>query len=222
MGKMLIDYGLRGTREIDVPDHATGVNVSPRIKVLGEWVGEAVQSRLVRHEHVDALRRAGWLLTNETKPHFDAIAKDVQRFKGSAISMETEDFYDWIKDPDIQKQLPNNTSEVIKSSADNISDLVAMFMSGDNTGYAKAWIERYTSSEPDLSLEQGLSEASHGSDELDADTFTKLLNRSRLGKSSSGALSIGHETAKGEPKSSPADDGHRTDNEGGKPDGLTY
>jgi len=219
MGKMLIDYGLRGTREIDVPDHATGVNVSPRIKVLGEWVGEAVQSRLVRHEHVDALRRAGWLLTNETKPHFDAIANDVQRFKGSAISKETEDFYDWIKDPDIQKQLPDNTSEVIKSPADNISDIVAMFMRGDPTGYAKAWIERYTSSEPDVSLGQDLSQSS---DELDAEIFKKFLNRSRPGESSDVVLSIGHDAALLKPDSSPADKDRRDDNESDKPDELTY
>lgn len=100
MSKILIDYGVRGKREIDVPDHVTGVNISPRIKELGEWVGEAIHGITRRHEHVDALRRAGWKLTEETKPHFDAIAKDVERFKGGAINAEPVDFYDLKAIPD--------------------------------------------------------------------------------------------------------------------------
>lgn len=103
MGKILIDYGARGKREIHVPDSVDEMNIPPRIRELGEWLGEAIQGVICRQEHVDALRRAEWKLTEDTKPHFDAIAKDVERFKGGATNAELVDFYDLKRTQDLQE-----------------------------------------------------------------------------------------------------------------------
>lgn len=114
MGKIIIDYGVRGKREIDVPDSVAEIDISPRIRELGEWVGEAIQGMNSRQEHVDALRHAGWMLTSETRSHFEALALDVEQFKGSLMGKQQDDFYEWLNDPDVRKHLPENTSEVIR------------------------------------------------------------------------------------------------------------
>jgi len=124
MGKILIDYGVRGKREIYVPDTVDEMNISPRIRELGEWLGEAIQGVSSRQEHVEALRRAGWRRTADTEHHFKALGSDVERYKGTAISTEPGDFYDWIEDPDVRKYLPADTSKVIKSPLRVLAKLV--------------------------------------------------------------------------------------------------
>ena len=219
MGKMLIDYGVRGKREIDVPDHATGENISPRIKELGEWVGEAIQSRQSRYDHIEYLRRAGWQLTDETKPHFDAIVSDVNRFKGRALSKESVEFYDWVDDPDVRKQLPLNTSDVIKSPVSTLGEAIARLKSGDAFSDAKELLEKYRSIGSGLfygKVDQPFP------DDLDSDHFKRLMLLSSPIDNPGPTLMIGHESNEGAPKSPPGEAKSRSANDSEKRDDLSY
>lgn len=222
MGKILIDYGVRGKREIDVPDSVAEIDISPRIRELGEWLGEAIQGMNRRQEHVDALRRAGWQRTADTERHFNALASDVEHYKGSAINTESDDFYDWIKDPDVSKHLPADTRKVIKSPAARISEMVAKLTNSDPIEAAKSLIKKLEISDPNLSLGEDSSKDAGDPSGLDHEYMKKLLESPSSHKSKGPTLLIESDAGKAKPKSSSSDESRRNDGENGKPDDLTY
>ncbi|WP_147429958.1 hypothetical protein [Pseudomonas sichuanensis] len=222
MGKILIDYGVRGKREIDVPDSVAEIDISPRIRELGEWLGEAIQGMNSRQEHVDALRRAGWQRTADTERHFNALASDVEHYKGSAINTESDDFYDWIKDPDVSKHLPADTRKVIKSPAARISEMVAKLTNSDPIEAAKSLIKKFALSDPNLSPGEDSSKDVGDPSGSDHERLKKLLESRSPDKINGPTLLIGTDAAKPKPKSSSSDESQRNDNESDEPDDLTY